>query len=286
LAGITDAQAPRPKITGIAHVRVYVSDVGRSWDFYANILALPTEGGGCRTSRPCAPVNARQQIEFEKVPSPAPENWLAEIAFATDDVAEMRSYLLAQGLAPGTIFKDTNGARHFEMRDPEGNPIAFTQLPPTVTAVQGNTEQVGRRLFHAGWVVRDLATEKKFYCDLLGFRLYWYGGFKDADTDWYEIQVPDGDNWVEFMLNIPATADHHELGIQNHFSLGVANIKRAYALLCSHGLKVTEDKPEIGRDGKWSFDIYDPDSTRVEFMEFTPSQKPCCHPYSAPHPKR
>jgi hypothetical protein len=42
------------------------------------------------------------------------------------------------------------------------------------------------------------------------------------------------------------------------------------------GLKNT-DEPEIGRDGKWAVDIYDPDATRVEFMEFAPAQSPCCN---------
>jgi hypothetical protein len=51
-----------------------------------------------------------------------------------------------------------------------------------------------------------------------------------------------------------------------------------------HGLKST-DQPEIGRDGKWSYDIYDPDMTRVEFMEFKPAQPPCCNPYTGTHPK-
>ena len=44
-------------------------------------------------------------------------------------------------------------------------------------------------------------------------------------------------------------------------------------------------EPEIGRDGKWSLDVYDPDGTRVEVMEFTPAKEPCCHPYTADHPK-
>jgi hypothetical protein len=30
--------------------------------------------------------------------------------------------------------------------------------------------------------------------------------------------------------------------------------------------------------------LYDPDATRVEFMEFKPAQKPCCHSYEAAHP--
>jgi hypothetical protein len=114
--------------------------------------------------------------------------------------------------------------------------------------------------------------------------MYWHGGFKESDTDWEEIQVPDGSDWIEYMLNIPPTADHKELGVQNHFSLGVPSSKAAIDLIHARGLKNT-DEPEIGRDGKWAVDIYDPDATRVEFMEFAPAQAPCCNPYTAPHPK-
>jgi catechol 2,3-dioxygenase-like lactoylglutathione lyase family enzyme len=277
------APVGRPEITGIAHVRIYVSDVGKSWRFYGDILALPTEGGGCDTTRPCLPVNPRQQIEFEHLPSSAPKNWLAEVAFTTDDVAQMRRYLLAHGVTASAVSKDPNGAQHFESRDPERNPIAFVQPPPTTAAVEASTEQVGKRLFHAGFVVRDAALQDHFYREILGFRMYWHGGFQDTGTDWEEIQVPNGTDWIEYMLNISPNADHQELGIQNHFSLGVAGIQPAFQLLLGHGLK-TDDKPEIGRDGKWSFDIYDPDGTRVEFMEFTPAQQPCCHPYQSIHP--
>src|SRR6266550_2270177 len=84
------------------------------------------------------------------------------------------------------------------------------------------------------------------------------GGFKDADNDWWEIQVPDGTDWIEYMLNISPTADKQERGVQNHFSLAVEQVKSATARLREHGLKTTGE-PEIGRDGKWSFDIYDPD---------------------------
>jgi hypothetical protein len=34
----------------------------------------------------------------------------------------------------------------------------------------------------------------------------------------------------------------------------------------------------MGRDGKIQLNLYDPDLTRVEFMEFQPSGKPCCSP--------
>jgi catechol 2,3-dioxygenase-like lactoylglutathione lyase family enzyme len=285
LAGASPDQPVRPKITGIDHVRLYVSSVDRSRAFYGDVLGLPTSGGGCAgVTRPCLPINGYQQVELETAPTPAPHNWLAEIAFATDDVTGMRRYLLAHGIAAGAISRDGGGPPHFELRDPEGTPIAFVQRPTVLADYKISRRQLSSRMFHAGFVVKDLAKENHFYVDLLGFRLYWYGGFKDDGTDWYEIQVPDGDDWIEYMLNIAPDADHKELGVQNHFSLGVKNAQTAAAELRARGLS-SFDGPEIGRDGKSSLDAYDPDGTRVEVMEFTPAQTPCCHAYTAPHPK-
>ncbi len=48
--------------------------------------------------RPCFAVNAEQYVELEPVPSPAPRNWLAEVAFATEDAEELRRYLVAHGV--------------------------------------------------------------------------------------------------------------------------------------------------------------------------------------------
>ncbi|HTW30114.1 MAG TPA: VOC family protein, partial [Candidatus Sulfotelmatobacter sp.] len=212
------------------------------------------------------------------------KSWLAEIAFATEDVSTARQYLLAHGLQPGPIQNDSDGAQSFRVRDPEENSIAFVHRPPSKSRYAPASTQISSRLIHAGFVVKDLAAENRFYVDLLGFRLYWQGGFKDDGTDWYELQVPDGPDWIEYMLNIPVNADHKELGVQNHFSFGVKDVHAAAAELRSRGY-ATFDGPEVGRDGKDSLDAYDPDGTRVEVMEFTPVQKPCCHAYTADHPK-
>jgi catechol 2,3-dioxygenase-like lactoylglutathione lyase family enzyme len=275
----------RPRITGIDHVRLYVTDIDKSREFYFKYVRLDTTAeGACRTvAYPCLPVNRQQQIELQPVPSPAPKNWIAEIAYATDDIEQMRRYLLAHKVEATPITHDPNGARHFEVRDPEGNPLGFVQRSIGFAEWLMSLNQVGTRLLHAGFVVKDIPAENKFYLDLLGFRLYWYGGFKDDGVDWYEIQVPDGDNWIEYMLNIRANADHKELGVQNHFSLGTKDIHAAADQLHKNGL-LKFDGPEIGRDGKWGLDAYDPDGTRVEVMEFTPAKAPCCHPYTAPHP--
>ena len=275
----------RPRITGIDHVRLYVSNVDKSRAFYSNVLGLPSSGGWCASPASlCFSVNSYQHIELEPVPSPTPQSWLAEIGFATEDVVQLRRYLVAHGVAVGAVSSDASGAPYFELRDPEGNPIAFVQRPASGTDSKLSPSQLSNRLLHAGFVIKDNDAENLFYVGLLGFRLYWYGGFKDDGVDWYEIQVPDGDDWIEYMLNIPTDADHKELGVQNHFSLGVKDAQVAAAQLRKNGLK-SFDGPEIGRDGKNSLDAYDPDGTRVEVMEFTPSQTPCCHAYTAPHPK-
>lgn len=277
-------QPARQPITGIAHVRIYSTDLYKSREFYTRILGLAPGTAGCTgITHPCFTVNDRQQIELLQVTSAAPANLLAEVAFATPDLEQMRRYLLAHHIAAGAITKDSNGVQHFELRDPEGNPIAFVQLPAS-RFFTAPAEQASTRMVHAGFIVKDRAAEDRFYMDLLGFRMYWHGGFKDADNDWWEIQVPDGTDWIEYMLNISPTAGKQERGVQNHFSFAVEQIKPTVARLRMHGLKST-DEPEIGRDGKWQYNVYDPDLTRVEFMEFKPAQPPCCNPYTAPQPQ-
>lgn len=274
----------RPDIYSIAFVRFKTVDLQKSRAFYTKILGLLPGFDNCKgLTDPCFSVNPYQYIILSQAGSSTRGSYLEEVGFNVSGVEKMHKYLAARGQKPGPVARGANNLLHFETEDPEHNKIAFVEMSGSDSQINGSN-QVSDRLFHAGWVVRDLATEKKFYSGLLGFRLYWYGGFKDADTDWYEIQVPDGDNWVEFMLNIPASADHAELGVQNHFSLGVADIKACAAKLRANGLQ-SKDEPEIGRDGKWSYDIYDPDGNRVEFMEFAPAQTPCCHPYTAAHPK-
>ncbi len=196
----------------------------------------------------------------------------------------MHKYLLAHGSHPSKVEKSSDGSESFRVQDPEGNPVTFVQRAHSHSPKSPASKQISQRLIHAGFVVKDLAAENRFYIDLLGFRLYWTGGFKDDGTDWYELQVPDGPDWIEYMLNIPPTADHKELGVQNHFSFGVKDVHAAAAELRRRGY-TTFDGPEVGRDGKDSLDAYDPDATRVEIMEFAPVQKPCCHPYTADHPK-
>jgi len=283
ISNIQAQSFPRPKITGISSIRIYSADLHASRAFYSKILGFGTATSTCLgVTNPCYAVNGRQRVELQQIAGGAPDNLLAEIAFSTPNLSQMREYLLAHKIEAGPITKDETGAPRFTFKDPEGHPLAFVQSNDRFFTPAAH--QVSSRILHAGFIVQDLEMERSFYEGLLGFHLYWKGGFKDDGLDWHETQVPDGEEWIEFMLNISPRADKQERGVQNHFSLGVKNANNAASHLRINGA-AKFDGPEVGRDGKNALDIYDPDLSRVEVMDYNPTKDPCCHTYTAAHPK-
>ena len=278
-------EKPRAKIFGIAYVKVRVTNLEKAKAFYGGVLGLVS--GRVRNGNEVQAsyvVNGNQRVQLAKTAAGTSGSYLAEIGLATDDVMKMRAYVTTKGVEANEIFAWPDGTKYFETQDPENNKIVFVEQKWDKDYSGGAEGAISRGLLHAGFVVKDWKAESRFYEDVLGFRLYWKGGFKDDGLDWYEIQVPDGDIWIEFMLNIPANADHKELGVQNHFSLGVVSADAAAEYLRKKGQNEF-DGPEIGRDGKNALDVYDPDETRVEMMEFVPAGKPCCSEYTGTHPK-
>jgi hypothetical protein len=105
--------------------------------------------------------------------------------------------------------------------------------------------------------------------------------------------VPDGSDWLEYMIageragyGIPPDMKSGDVGILNHFSLGVVNVESAYTRLWNgDGLTGQDGLPKIGRDAKWQLNLLDPDGTRTEIMELHAIGKPCCSPFTAADPK-
>ncbi|HEY4962712.1 MAG TPA: VOC family protein, partial [Terriglobales bacterium] len=226
-----------------------------------------------------------QSVELEPLPANHGHDLISHVAFATPDAEGVRKYLASHGVTVPEHVSTGGGTMWFAMKDPEGNPIEFVQSRPELTG-RSPEVPVSKVMIHAGFVVHDRAAEDKFYKDLLGFHLYWQGGMKDDETDWVDMQVPDGTQWLEYML-VRGT-EHPSpktLGVLNHIALGVPDMSDAAQLLKMRGWKPTDDeKQQIGKDGKWQLNLYDPDGTRVELMEFTPVQTPCCAPYTGQHP--
>jgi catechol 2,3-dioxygenase-like lactoylglutathione lyase family enzyme len=282
-------QPSRPQIVGIGSVRINLNDPTGYVKFYINKLGF---GGGmtvCKgASMSCVEVNKHQRIDLNAAQQSSTSQpsermgMLSEIDFETTDVGRLRSHLIAQGLKPSDVVQTAPCNLYFSIVDPERHRIGFIQYLKQDN-LSHPENQVSNHLIHAGFVVHDRVAEDRFYRDILGFHVYWHGGMKDDETNWVDMQVPDGTDWLEYMLNVPANASHKTLGVMNHIALGVLDIRAAQAQLVRNGWKGTEE-PKIGRDGKWQLNLYDPDFTRVELMEFTPVQKPCCSDYTGPHP--
>jgi len=123
-----------------------------------------------------------------------------------------------------------------------------------------------------------------FYRDVLGFKETWRGGRDPKVLSWINMKVPDGDDYIEFMLysKLPAT-----FGSENHTSLVVPDAQKAMAILETRPAYKTYGKSleaHVGVNGKRQVNLFDPDGTRVEIMEAkTVDGKPVA-PSTAPPP--
>jgi catechol 2,3-dioxygenase-like lactoylglutathione lyase family enzyme len=286
------AQQDRPAITGISHMCVYSSDLAAADHFYGGDLKAqkapnPEDSTGVRYY-----FSSTQFVEVLPLPAQHGLSRMAHVAFDTVDAAALRRYFAAHGAgATSPIHQGTDGSQWFETKDPEGNLVQFVQ--PAATQVKAGAGAISSRVIHVGFLVHNKADEDRFYRGLLGFRPYWYGAMQSDKVDWVSQQVPDGHDWLEYMLagdGSTTPLDHVDarvLGVMNHFSLGVPNMEQAVTTLFREDrLSPRHDGPQMGRDGKWQANFYDPDGTRVELMEFQPVMKPCCSAFTAESPAK
>ncbi len=281
----------RPKITGISHLAVYTSDAAATEHFYTVSVGAVKEADPENPLGVRYALSATQFIEVLPLPAGAGINPLDHAAFNTESAEGMRKYLAAKGwTTPAKVERGKDGSRWFDVLDAEGNTIQFVQPPANPKPVDA-PNAIGHHIIHVGLLVHDRATEDKFYRDLLGFKPYWWGG-REGKVEWVSHQVPDAHDWIEYMLaagpgkGIPADMTQQTLGVLDHFSIGVASVPDAYKVLVSaNRLSGRHDQaPKIGLDGKYQFNLYDPDGTRVETMNFHATEKPCCSDFTAEDP--
>lgn len=275
--------AARPRITGIDHVAFYTTDADGVKNLYVTVLGLEQADPAEQGEIACYLVG-KQWVGYSPAPDPKATDRMDHVAFTTDNIAGLRRYLVEKGSKPSQIQGRSDHTLSFTVDDPEGHHIEFVEHSKA-EAPAPPASAVSRHMIHAGFIVQSREAEDRFYREVLGFRPYWHGGMKENETDWASVQVPDGTDWLEYMLRQPAHPDLQTTGVMNHISLGVADMKQAQALLESHGWKEHDkEHAQIGRDGKWQLNLYDPDLTRIELMEFKPVQKPCCSDFTGPHP--
>lgn len=295
MVALPAAAAPvRPPLTSVSHLAIYTANMAATDQFFTHDLGAakrddPEDAKGARYY-----FNPIQFVEVLPLPAKDTEskNRMDHMAYNTTDVKAMKRYLAAHDIkAPGGIHKGSDGSQWFDVSDPEGNIVQFVQPPKDPQPVADNP--LSDHIIHFGFIVHNPDLENTFYRGVLGFRPYWWGG-KDGKAQWISAQLPDSTDWMEYMVvsgpekqGIPATMSQATAGVLDHFALGVANMEKTVTLLTA-GDRVSEknDGPKIGLDGKWQFNMYAPDGTRAEFMEFHAVTKPCCSPFTASDPEK
>ncbi|HMF74243.1 MAG TPA: VOC family protein [Bryobacteraceae bacterium] len=280
------ASVERPPIIGVAHIGLLVSDIAKAEEFYGHELgfahfSLDKPAGGLMLNY--YKVNDHQYIEIYPGLKGDSQDRLSHVAFETTDARKLRDYLASKGIkVPAALKPGLDKNLSFMIDDPEGRKIEFVQyMPGSLHSGKFKTllpdTRVSDHMIHSGFVVHDRAAEDRLYKDILGFKVMWYGGPKDDQVNWVDMRVPDGSDWLEYMLNVTNPDSPKPRGVMNHLALGVKSIQAPYHTILDRGGKPPQP-PKLGRDGKWQLNMYDPDLTRVELMEFKPAETPCCSP--------
>ncbi len=282
IAGTAVAQ-PRPKITGISHAAFFVSDMAKARAFYEGFLgfaspyAIPRKNPGDELV--WIKINDRQSVELFPGSEVAPDaDRLYHIAVEVDDADAMIAYLRTRGVAglPPTNAAPIGkiGNKNFTIKDPSGNGVEFVQYLPNGWTVREKGKhlpatRIAQRMSHVGVMVGELAASLKFYGEILGFKETWRGSSSGNTLNWVNLRVPDGEDYVEFMLyeKYPAT---DRLRTMHHICLEVPDTEKAAALLATRkypeGSKLPTEM-KAGVNGKRQVNYYDIDGTRVEIME-------------------
>lgn len=297
LASVLSAQTPqRPAITGISHIAIFAHDYEKSRAFYGQFLgfqepySLQNPDGS--PSMTFFKINDRQVIELFPERQAGTDR-LNHISLQTDDIEALRVYLASKGIkVPPHADRARIGNLSFNISDPEGHTVEMVQYMPDGKTVLAkgqfmSDKAVSNRMTHVGLIVTNLDAEYKFYTQILGFKEFWRGSSNGKVLSWINLRVPDGDDYIEFMLAAQAPDPAHRGGA-HHMCLQVPEVATSIS-----ALEANRYYKEYGRtidlhtgvNRKRQANLFDPDGTRIELMEPNTIDGKPTPPSTAPPPQ-
>jgi len=274
----TAAVVKRPKILGVAHMALFVSDLRKAREFYEDFLGYQEpyvlKGEDGLDQIVFIKINDSQYIELF-AQKPRQDGHLNHIALLTDSAEGMRNYLAATGVkVPERVGKGRIGNLNFNITDPDGHTVEIVQYEPGGWTVREKGRflpdtRISSQMAHVGVTVGSLEPAMKFYRDLLGFEEFWRGSSSGTLLSWVNMRVPDGKSYLELMLYSKPPGPE-QLGGMNHICLFTPDIKKAVAVLEGRPTRKNYSRPieiRVGKNGKRQVNLFDPDGTRIELME-------------------
>jgi catechol 2,3-dioxygenase-like lactoylglutathione lyase family enzyme len=271
---------PRPHILGISHAAFYVSDMAKARAFYEGFLGFASPFSIPRKDPTqqlvWIKINDHQTIELfpgSEVAADAPR--LYHIALEVDDAEAMRVYLQSKGVTvPAKVGVGKIGNKNYFIKDPNGNTVEIVEYLADGWTMREKGKflpdtRVSVHMPHVGIMVGQLDASLKFYGDILGFRETWRGSKNSKVLNWVNLQVPDGKDYIEFML-YSGTPSLDRVHTMEHICLEVTDVAKTGEILKGRPLPEGCKPPTpiaTGVNGKRQINYYDPDGTRVEVME-------------------
>lgn len=289
-------QVSRPHVLGVAHMALYVGDLQKARAFYEDFLGyaepykLKRDDGSDRIA--FVKINEDQYLELFSEP-PKKDGHLNHISFYTDSAEGMRAYLASQGVkVPEKAGKGKIGNSNFNITDPDGHTVEIVQYEPDSWTRQQQGKylpdtRISTHIMHIGVVIGPLDPAMKFYREILGFQEIWRGSSSGTTLSWVNMRVPDGRDYLEFML-YSKPPDAKQMGGKNHICLVVPDIQKAVAELNARSGRKDYTQPieiKVGVNGKRQANLFDPDGTRVELMEPDTANGKPVPPSTAPPPQ-
>lgn len=268
-----------PPLIGDAHMALFVSNIEKTQAFYGDFLGFQepydlknTDGS---LSMTFFKVNENQYIEIFPTLKQGQDR-LNHIAIETSNAEQLRLYLASKGIqVPEKVNKVRIGNTSFNIKDPEGHTVEFTQYEPSgwTRREQGKflgNSPISKRIMHIGIIVGDAPESIDFYSNILGLKEFWRGNAKTSEVvSWINMKLPESEDYLEFMLYTDKPSPDKRT-TQHHICLEVTDIDKAFAQLNASPFRKNYTLPleiRTGINRRRQLNLFDPDGTRIELME-------------------
>ncbi|GGA73112.1 hypothetical protein GCM10011507_25920 [Edaphobacter acidisoli] len=280
--GAGAAADPLP-LLGLARVTIRVSDLSQARTFYSGVAgfqdAYDVRSADGSIAAAYFKINDQQFLEVVPGLKPTQPRPMVGFAIRTDQLQKLHQMLKARGLHPGKIHLDQDGSRGFMLTDLPGQNLDYLEfvdygpksLAERTKGQNQDDHRLSTNLEHVGIIATDFDAAYNFYVKTLGFHEVWRRVAEDGKhviIDHIQMPGPSGD-FVELsnfgQSNKPL--ERKRAAGAAHLALTVADINATVEAVHARQSEMKLHSPRYGLDNRWNFNLFDPDSTRVEFMQ-------------------
>ena len=270
-------------LQGLARVSIRVSNLDQARAFYSSVAgfeeAFDARNRDGSVAAAYFKVNDQQFLEIIPGLKADEARPMAGFAIRTDDIKKLRGMLAVLGLNPGKIRTDADGSTGFTVTNLPGQDLdhlEFVQYGPKSLAERTKGQYLGAHrlsthLEHVGIITTDFDRAYNFYVRTLGFHENYRRVTAEQGQvvlDHIQMPGPSGD-LVELFHPVEAVGalKRNRAASMAHFAFTVPNEQAVVSASHLREPGIHLGTPGYGMDNRWNFNLFDPDSTRVEFMQ-------------------